>query len=150
LGEILIKVFVKHPRRANPKGASGVGDVKPIVVRSEPSTGTKPRNRILLGRPDASAWGTTAGETVSGCILAETSEYLSRGQASKGRIPRALPVRNRTGQGPKGVSRQEGTQTLKADRSGQVKPANEWTFDSDMCCREQKLMRGADGLRSVG
>jgi hypothetical protein len=32
-------------------------------------------------------------------------------------------VRNRTGAEPKGVSRQEGNQTLKAERSGQAKPA---------------------------
>jgi hypothetical protein len=32
-------------------------------------------------------------------------------------------VRNRTGRGSKGESRQEGSQTLKAERSGQAKPA---------------------------
>jgi hypothetical protein len=83
-GEILIKAFVKDPRRENPKGASGVSDAKPIVFRSEPSAGIKPRNRGPLGRPDASAWGTTAGETVCGFFQAETFEYLSGGQASKG------------------------------------------------------------------
>jgi hypothetical protein len=35
--------------------------------------------------------------------------------------------------GTKGVSRQEGNQTLKADRSGLAMPAMKWTFDPDVC-----------------
>jgi hypothetical protein len=46
-----------------------------------------------------------------------------RGEGSEGRIPGALPARNRAGTESKGESRQEGSQTLKADRSGQVKLA---------------------------
>jgi len=49
--------------------------------------------------------------------------YLAEGEGSEGRIPRAPPVRDKTGTGSKGVSRREGDQTLRADRSGQVKPA---------------------------
>jgi hypothetical protein len=48
--------------------------------------------------------------------------YLSGGGSSEGRISGALPVRNKTGAGSQGVSRQEGNQTLKAERSGQAKP----------------------------
>jgi len=43
---------------------------------------------------------------------------LSRGEGSEGQIPGALPVRNKTGTVSKGVNRQEGNQTLKAERGG--------------------------------
>jgi hypothetical protein len=52
-----------------------------------------------------------------------TAGYLAGGEGSEGRIPGALPARNRAGEVPKGGNRQEGTQTLKVERSGQVKPA---------------------------
>jgi len=52
-------------------------------------------------------------------------------------------VRNKTGKESKGVNRQEGNQTLKAERSGPARPRSVdlrfWTR-----CREQKPMRGAD------
>jgi hypothetical protein len=48
-GESLIKIFTENPGRENPRGASGGGGAKPIVHRSEPSAGTKPRNRGLCG-----------------------------------------------------------------------------------------------------
>jgi hypothetical protein len=58
-------------------------------------------------------------------------------------------VRNKTGKGSQGVSRQEGNQTLKADRSGWANP-REVDLRSRMCFREQKPMRGPDPLRRVG
>jgi hypothetical protein len=39
-------------------------------------------------------------------------------------------VRNKTGKVSKGVSRQEGNQTLKAERGGQVKARGKRTFES--------------------
>jgi len=67
--------------------------------------------------------GRTSGETAGGGIGVVTRRYLPGEESSEGVIPGALPVRNRAGAGSKGVSRQEGGQTLKAERSGQVKPA---------------------------
>ena len=58
-------------------------------------------------------------------------------------------MRNKTGAESKGVSRQEGTQTLKAERSGRASP-REVDLRFLMCCREQKPMGGADRLRPVG
>jgi len=60
--------------------------------RTELPVGKKPRNRNLAGRPDASAMGTSAGETVGGFLRSETAGYLRDGQAPKGRIPGAPPV----------------------------------------------------------
>jgi len=58
-------------------------------------------------------------------------------------------VRNKTGAESKGVSRQEGSQTLKAERSGRVSP-REVDLRFFKCCREQKPMGGAGWLRPVG
>jgi len=58
-------------------------------------------------------------------------------------------VRNRTGEESKGVSRQEGSQTLKADRSGRASP-REVDLRFCKCCREQKPKGGADRLRPIG
>jgi hypothetical protein len=48
---------------------------------------------------------------------------LPEEKAPQGGIPGAPPVRNKTGADPKGVNRREGSQTLRAERSGQAKPA---------------------------
>jgi hypothetical protein len=44
-------------------------------------------------------------------------------KAPKGEIPGALPARNKAGAVSEGESRQEGNQTLQAERSGQANPA---------------------------
>jgi len=59
---------------------------------------------------------------------------LPRGESSEGQIPRAPPVRNRTGTGSEGVSRQEGNQTLQAERSGPGEARELWT--SEPWCAE--------------
>jgi hypothetical protein len=48
---------------------------------------------------------------------------FEQGKAPKGGIPGALSARNKAGAGPGGGNRQEGKQTLKAERSGRGKPA---------------------------
>jgi hypothetical protein len=67
----------------------------------------------------------------------ETAGYLSRGEGSEGRIPGALPVRNKTGTVSKGVSRQEGSQTLKAERGGQANAREKRTFDASSAVGNQ-------------
>jgi hypothetical protein len=58
-------------------------------------------------------------------------------------------VRKKTGTGLQGVSRQEGNQTLKAERSGWAYP-REVDLLALMCCRDSKPKRGAGRLRSAG
>lgn len=112
------------PGRANPKGASGVRRAKHTFGREGLRQGSKPRNRGPLDRPDASAAGKKAGETVSGGFGVVTPGYLAGGESFEGRIPGALLARNKAGAGSKGGNRREGNQTLGADRSGQAKLAN--------------------------
>lgn len=64
-----------------------------------------------------------AAKRYVGAAGAETRQRPCEHRAPKGKIPRAPPVRNKTGPGAEGVNRQEGDQTLQAERSGQAKPA---------------------------
>jgi hypothetical protein len=112
------------PGRANPKGASGDWRAKHTFGREGLRQGSKPRNRGPLDRPDALAAGKKAGETVCGGFWAVTLRYLAGGEGSEGRIPGALPARNKAGAGSKGGNRREGNQTLGAERSGQATPAD--------------------------
>jgi hypothetical protein len=67
----------------------------------------------------------------AGSSVAEThADTFREGNASKGAIPRALSARNKAGAGSEGVSRQEGNQTLEAERSGTWKARGEWTSGS--------------------
>jgi len=56
------------PRRVKPMGGSSGRRAKPPNGHQGLSEGSKPRNRDLLGRPTASAAGTTMGGTVCGFI----------------------------------------------------------------------------------
>jgi len=112
------------PGRANPRGASGGWRAKHTLGREGLRQGSKPRDRGPLDRPDASAAGKKAGETVSGGFGAVTPGYLAGGESFEGRIPGALLARNKAGAGSKGGNRREGNQTLGAERSGQAKPAD--------------------------
>jgi hypothetical protein len=108
------------PGRANPKGAFSGWRPKHTFGREGLRQGSNPRNCGPLDRPGASAAGKKAGETVCGGFGAVTLGYLAGGESSEGRIPGALPVRNKAGAGSKGGTRREGNQTLGADRSGQA------------------------------
>jgi hypothetical protein len=55
-----------------------------------------------------------------GSLRLKGREFFSEGETFEGPIPRALPVRNKTGAGFEGVNRQEGNQTLKAERGGRA------------------------------
>jgi len=114
---------VANPGRAKPKGASsGLSTLTKVLERQGFSRGSKPRNRGLPGRPVAPATEATAGKTVSGFTEPETTRYLAGGVSSEGWIPRAPPVRKKTGPGSEGVSRAEGNQTLNAEVGGRGKP----------------------------
>jgi len=61
---------------------------------------------------------------------------LARGERFEGWIPGAPSARNRADTGSEGVNRQEGSQTLKAERSGTWRPRGRWT--SGPWCAEGK------------
>jgi len=132
-----------------PKGAASGWRVKP---RSPP--GTPGRVKAQEPRPVGPAHRFGGGKTDgwNGTWVLpprKRSGYLPRGGSSEGWIPRAPPVWNKTGRGSEGVSRREGNQTLRTERSGQAKPV--WVdLRSRECCRERKPMRGVGWLRPAG
>jgi hypothetical protein len=119
-GEISIKAFVRDPGREKPKGASSGRRTKHTLDRQGLSKGSKPRNRSSPSRPLCfTVHGYIEESTVRGFNPSRKRPgYLSRGERSEGEIPRALLVRNKTGKALKGVNRQEGNQTLKAEDGG--------------------------------
>jgi len=121
-GEIPARSSLDCPGRANPKGASSSGCANHVFGCQGLSGGLKPRNRGWPGWFSPWARASPAGKTVCGSIRSETFGCLPRGESSEGRIPRAPLAWNKASRGSKGVSRREGNQTLRADRSGQVKP----------------------------
>jgi len=101
-----------------------------MLSRKGLSEGVKPRSRGLLGRAGVSAPAIPAGKTACGCIRdGNVSDTFREGKTPKGRIPGALPARNKAGTGSEGVSCQEGNQTLKAERSGAWKLRGRWTSE---------------------
>jgi hypothetical protein len=86
--------------------------------------------RLVEPAPALRCEGIPTGERYVGSSEPETAGYLSRGEGSEGRIPGALPVRNKTGTVSKGVNRQEGNQTLKAEHGGQANARGKRTFET--------------------
>jgi len=79
--------------------------------------GHNPGTAACRAGPVLRHMGTTTGETVGGLIRTETFRIPGRSTSFEGRTPRVLAVRNKTAQESKGVNRQEGDRTLKAQRS---------------------------------
>jgi hypothetical protein len=98
-----------------------------VGLKTRRSQGTSgrcgPRNRGLRGRSGTLCRCHTKANGMWVPSRWKHRRSLSEGETSEGTIPRALPVRNKTGTGSEGESRQEGSQTLKTERSGQAKPA---------------------------
>jgi hypothetical protein len=118
-GEIPVKAFASGPGRAKPKGATSGRRTKHASGRQGLSEGSKPRSCGLSSRPPHLVCvGIPTSKRHVGSAEPETAGYLSKGEGSEGQIPGALPVRNKTGTASKGVNRQEGNQTPKAERGG--------------------------------
>jgi hypothetical protein len=108
-----------------------VGVLNTRLAARDSLVGLKPRNRSSSSRP--LHFGARVYRRVNDMWVLPGRKrfgYQPRGESSEGRIPGALPVRNKTGTVSKGVSRQEGNQTLKAERGGQVNAREKRTFDS--------------------
>jgi hypothetical protein len=118
-GEILVQVSAAGLGRRSPREHPAVGALITCWVARDSRKGQNPGTAVRRAGPRTfGCEGIQARETVSGCFRPETDGYLSGGVSSEGRIPGALPVRNKTGAGAKGVSRREGNQTLRAERGG--------------------------------
>jgi len=111
------KVLAGEPWKAKPRGASlFAGALNAYRWAGNSRKGQTPevagRNPPRLKR----AW-VRAGETTRGCIHAGTCEYLSRGVKLRRVNPISAASLKHGRQGSKGANRQEGSQTLKTERS---------------------------------
>ena len=128
--EISVQAFVAGPRGANPKGASGDARVNHTFRRQGLPEGLKPRNRNLSSRP-APRCGYTARRNGRWVLpLGKRGGYLPGRRKLRRVNPMSAAGAKQNRRGSRGVNRQEGNQTLKADRSGQAKPVKKWTRDS--------------------
>jgi hypothetical protein len=143
-GEIPLKAIVERLERAeSPREQPAQRELILRRLREGRSQGSKPRSR------GAAALDPRFGERVDPqangrwvqCSRKRRTtlqaEKAPKGESHERRRRETKPAGQR-----KGENRQEGNQTLKAERSGQAKPAIV-DLRGLMCCREQKPMRGA-------
>jgi hypothetical protein len=138
------------PRRAKPMGAASGRRTKPVPDARDSRKGKSPETAACWAGPPPWRREHRQVKRYVGPSARKRGGYLSRGESSEGRIPRAPPVRNKTGTGSEGVSRQEGNQTLQAERSGCWHRPRQVDFRVFERCRERKPRRGACRLRLAG
>jgi len=114
-----------------PKRAAGGRCAKHMLGRKGLSEGSKPGSRGSSERLATQVMKRPARETARGFTDGgNVGGTFREGNAPKGAIPRALSARNKAGADLEGVSRQEGNETLKAERSGCWKARGKWTSGS--------------------
>jgi len=139
-----------YPRRAKPKGASSGRRTNPASVARDSRKGQSPETGACWAGPSLRRREHRLVKRYVGPSMRKRVGYLPRGESSEGRIPRAPPARKKAGTGSEGVSRREGNQTLRAERSGRRQRPRTVDLRTFECCREQKPMRGACRLRLAG
>jgi hypothetical protein len=132
-----------YPKRAKPKGASSGRRPKPVAVARDSRKGESPEAAVRWAGPARWRGSNRRRKRHVGASPRRRGGYLSGGESSEGRIPGALPACKKAGAGLEGVSRREGNQTLRAERSGARQTPRDVDLQTLMCCREPKLMRGA-------
>jgi hypothetical protein len=107
-----------NPERAKPKGASGGRRTNPASAARDSRKGQSPEAAARWAGPALQRRENRREKRHVGSPARKRGGYLPRGESSEGRIPRAPPARKKAGTGSEGVSRREGNQTLRAERSG--------------------------------
>jgi len=116
-GGIPLKAFAKYPGRENPGSHPKATVLTPCAAFRDSCRGKTQEPR--LARPARSVSTGSNGKANGKWGLPDGNIPDTRPEhGSDRKIPGALPVRNKTGQGSKGANRQEGNQTLETDRSG--------------------------------
>jgi hypothetical protein len=127
------------PRRENPKGASAL----PVGQPPAGTAGTHQREKAQ--EPRSIVPGDHSGDRLSGGRKRYVGAPVRQRTGTSGgdKLRRVKPMSaagiNGAGTASRGVNRREGNQTLRAERSGQAKPAAQWTLVGLMCCRAAKL-----------
>jgi hypothetical protein len=134
---------------SSPREHPAVGVLNTRSVARDSPKGSKPRNRGSPSRPSHLRVRRYTGERNGTWVLpvGNDPDTFREEKAPKGESHERCRYETRPARATKGVNRQEGSQTLKAERSGQAKARDQWTFEPRMCCRERKPMRGVCRLR---
>jgi hypothetical protein len=137
---------------SNPGEHPAVGVLNTRSVARDSPVGSNPRNRGPSSRPSHfRVRRYTDGRNGKWVHPVGNDPDTNREEkAPKGESQERCRYETRPARVTKGVNRHEGSQTLKAERSGQAKARAQWTFEPCMCCREAKPMRGACLLRQAG
>jgi len=118
-----------HLRWGKPRGASGSRRAHTASVCQRTSAGGKAQKPQLDGPAHCFGKGEQRREKwYVGSFGRKRPGYLAGGESSEGRIPKALPVRNKIGKASRGVNRRVGGETLRAERGGQARPVARWTL----------------------
>jgi len=129
--EISIQASAGYLGRAKPKGASSGRCAKHMLGRQGLSEGPNPRNRGSSSRPSHLRMRRyTDGRNGMWVLPAGNgSDTFCEEKAPKGESQERCRCETEPARVTKGVNRREGNQTLRAERSGQAKARDQWTFE---------------------
>jgi hypothetical protein len=122
-GEILTQASASDPGRVKPKGASSGWRAKHTSVVRDSRKGQSPGTAAHRAGPHALVCG-YIGERNGRWVLPvrKRPDTFRKEKAPKGKSQERRRCETKPARVTKGVSRQEGSQTLKAERGGQAKP----------------------------
>jgi hypothetical protein len=131
LGEIPTEAFASGPERGKPRGATSGWHAKHMLAARDSRRGQSPETAARRAGPGVSIsgingeingmWVHPGADNASGTLRVE--------KAPKGESQERCQYEIRLARVTKGVSRQEGSQTLKAERGGQAKARVKRTFE---------------------
>jgi len=148
-GEIPAKAFASGPERGKPKGATSGWHTKHMLAVRDSCEGQNPGTAARRAGPCASAHGNQrrVKRYVGPSGPDNWSGTLREEKAPKGESQERCRCEIKPARVTKGVSRQEGSQTLKAERGGQANARDQRTFESSSAVgtespREVLIRRG--------
>jgi len=130
-GEIPAKAFASGPERGKPKGATSGWHTKHMLAVRDSCEGQNPGTAARRAGPTASADGNQrrVKRYVGPSGPDNGSGTLREEKAPKGESQERCRCEIKPARVTKGVSRQEGSQTLKAERGGQANARDQRTFE---------------------
>jgi hypothetical protein len=130
LGEIPTQAFANGPGRGKPRGASSGWPAKHMLAARDSRKGQNPGTAACRAGPCTRVCGYTDERNGRWVLPAGNGpDTLREGKAPKGESQERCRCETKPARVTKGVSRQEGNQTLKAERGGQAKARVKRTFE---------------------
>jgi hypothetical protein len=129
-GEILTQAFASGPERGKPRGASSGWFAKHRLAARDSHEGQNPGTAARRAGPRTSrAWVYRREKRYVGSSGRKRPDTSCEEKAPKGQSQERCRYETKPARVTKGVNRQEGNQTLKAERGGQAKARDKRTFE---------------------